>query len=76
MGYQKTITHLDGRVISISSDDIVQPGQITILEGEGMPIPGEHGKGNLYVHLHVQIHPFTEEQLTELEEFFDEHKIK
>lgn len=41
-----------------------------------MPIPGEHGKGNLYVHLQVDIPPFTEQQLNELEEFFDKHKLK
>lgn len=60
MGFKKRIVHLDGRVLEISSEEQVQPGQIRVIEGEGMPIYKGNGRGNLYVKFKVSIPIFTD----------------
>lgn len=55
-GFRFAITHLDGRVLVVESEpeDIVKPGDIRIIEGEGFP---KHKnpflKGNLYIKFKV-----------------------
>jgi len=55
-GYSFNVTHLDDRVLVIKSqpNDIVKPGDIRIIEGEGFP---KHKnpflKGNLYIKFNV-----------------------
>ena len=51
-------------------EGITQPGQIKVLEGEGMPIKDSHEKGNLYVTLNVHIPNFSDSELDQLEDFF------
>ena len=52
LGFKKKITHLDGRVIEVSSEDgeIIQPFSWKIIEDEGMPVHGQPStKGELHV---------------------------
>lgn len=58
MGFRKVIKHLDGHEVVIEEDDIIQPGQVKIIEGEGMPIIDSNEKGNLYVTFKVIIPEF------------------
>jgi DnaJ family protein A protein 2 len=52
-GFEFYITHLDGRVLRVASSDasgIVKPGDIKVIEQEGMPLNrNPHMKGNLYI---------------------------
>lgn len=51
-GFEFSIKHLDGRVLRIKSENsaIVKPGDIKVIESEGMPIHrNPHIKGNLYI---------------------------
>lgn len=49
LGFSRTITHLDGRVITVSSDQVVQPFQVNIITAEGMPKHESYEKGDLHV---------------------------
>jgi DnaJ-related protein SCJ1 len=64
VGYTKTIEHLDGHKVEISSDGITKPGQIRVINEEGMPFhnfPSQ--KGNLFVEFTVLFpETLTEEQ--------------
>jgi len=47
LGFSKTLKHLDGHIVKISSDQITKPNHIFVIEGEGMPVredPSEFGK--------------------------------
>ena len=55
-GYDRTITHLDGRVLRMRSEDgmVTKPGSIYVLENEGMPVPGLiTQRGRLFVEFNV-----------------------
>jgi len=46
LGFKKSIKHLDGHIVKLSSD-YTKPGQVFVIEGEGMPVredPSEFGK--------------------------------
>eukprot|EP00331_Platyophrya_macrostoma_P009905 CAMPEP_0176423324 /NCGR_PEP_ID=MMETSP0127-20121128/10217_1 /TAXON_ID=938130 /ORGANISM="Platyophrya macrostoma, Strain WH" /LENGTH=352 /DNA_ID=CAMNT_0017804255 /DNA_START=71 /DNA_END=1129 /DNA_ORIENTATION=+ len=72
LGFSKKVKHLDGRILTIESDKVVQPGQILKVEGEGMPLheySSQHG--DLYIEYVVNIpKKFTEEQMSLLKTFF------
>ncbi|KAF9237672.1 hypothetical protein BU15DRAFT_75870 [Melanogaster broomeanus] len=53
LGFQRNITHLDGHVIEVDRRGVTQPGYVQTIEGEGMPIFGQSGYGNLYVEYNV-----------------------
>lgn len=58
LGFSRVVVaHLDGRGIKVSSPKgkIVKPNDSIILRGEGMPIPGTGGKGDLYVLFDVEM---------------------
>lgn len=76
MGFRKVIKHLDGHEVVIEEDDIIQPGQVKIIEGEGMPIIDSNEKGNLYVTFKVLIPQFDSNELDELQDFFDRKNNK
>jgi DnaJ family protein A protein 2 len=63
-GYEFHITHLDGRVLVVKNmdKDIVKPGDVRVIEHEGMPVKGTGGlrKGDLYVRFDI-IFPTAEE---------------
>jgi len=55
-GYEFTITHMDGRVLVIRSQpgEIVKPGDIRVIENEGMPqYKSPFDKGRLYLKLDI-----------------------
>jgi len=62
LGFEKAITHLDGRQISIERDEVTQPGYIIKMIGEGMPI---HQKGGDTGDLYVKINVIFPQELTE-----------
>ena len=49
LGFEKEIKHLDGRYIKISSDEVVQPFEVKVIHGEGMPVHESYQKGDLHV---------------------------
>lgn len=53
---------------------ITQPGSVKVIEGEGMPIKDSQEKGNLYVKINVLIPDFNQQELTELEAFFNKRQ--
>jgi len=56
-GFSFTVTHLDGRVLRVSSEPgmVVKPGQVKCVRDEGMPQPSNpYVRGNLYVELDVE----------------------
>ncbi|KAH7884713.1 hypothetical protein F5I97DRAFT_1492738 [Phlebopus sp. FC_14] len=57
LGFERNITHLDGHVVEINRRGVTQPGESALIEGEGMPIFGQSGHGNLYVEYNVVL-PF------------------
>lgn len=74
-GYSFPLTHLDGRTIVIQSqpDDVVKPGDVRIIEGEGFPKPkNPFLKGNLYIKFNIvfpesgQLNDDTKEKLASL----------
>lgn len=55
-GFRFPITHLDDRVLIIQSapGDVIKPGDIKTIEGEGMPkYKNPMLKGNLYIKFHI-----------------------
>ena len=55
LGFSKNIVHLDGRVVTVSSQDVVQPFQVKVIHGEGMPKHESYEKGDLHVKLIVKL---------------------
>ncbi|CAM9231972.1 unnamed protein product [Heterosigma akashiwo] len=56
-GYEFTVTHLDGRVLKISSKpgEVVKPDELRMVDGEGMPHHGNpFTKGRLFILFKVQ----------------------
>ena len=54
LGFQKEITHFDGRKVPHGSGAVLQYGHVRKLPGEGMPKYDGSGKGDLYVKYLVQ----------------------
>ena len=53
-GYNKKITHMDGREFYIESNKVTQPEEERVITGEGMPVhkfPSQ--KGDLHIRFHV-----------------------
>ena len=46
---RRQIPTLDGRVLRVPVSEIVTPGYVKVVSGEGMPLPGGGGKGNLRI---------------------------
>lgn len=40
VGFDRTVPHLDGHPVSLSSTGVTRPGQTVTIRGEGMPRPG------------------------------------
>jgi len=56
-GFTLTITHLDDRslVIKSASGEVVTPGEIRLIQNEGMPLYKKpYEKGNMYVQFNVE----------------------
>ncbi|KAG9301669.1 hypothetical protein G9A89_016740 [Geosiphon pyriformis] len=52
-GFEKNITHLDDRRITIKRETVTQPGFVEVVKGEGMPRYRSSQRGNLYVEFTV-----------------------
>lgn len=52
LGFEKTIVHLDGHEVKVSSTEVSQPFSWQILKDEGMPV---RGSGGDYGDLHVKM---------------------
>ncbi|KAI9184556.1 DnaJ- protein scj1 [Blastocladiella emersonii ATCC 22665] len=54
LGFERKLTHLDGRAVTLKRTGVTQPGFIQTVENEGMPVPkATSAKGNLYVEYQV-----------------------
>ncbi|KAF3920408.1 hypothetical protein ABW20_dc0103663 [Dactylellina cionopaga] len=67
-GINRTIDQLDGRKVPIKLNKGIQPGQVVIKKGEGMPNSKTGGKGDLFVTLKVKIPPLTDSQVKKIQE--------
>jgi len=55
-GFRKVIKHLDNRKLLVTHmpGEVVKPGQMKVLSGEGMPVPQQgNAKGDLYLNFNV-----------------------
>ncbi|CAG8477821.1 7057_t:CDS:2 [Ambispora leptoticha] len=53
-GFEKNITHLDDRIVTIRRDKVTRPGFVEVIAGEGMPrYKSKNQHGNLYVEFTV-----------------------
>lgn len=75
LGFQKTITHLDGHEVEIDRrDKVTKPGLLERFKGEGMPVFEQYSDaGDLLVTYIVQMpDKLSDEQKKLFEEFFNE----
>lgn len=49
LGFERNLTHLDGRTITLKREGVTQPGFVQTIKGEGMPIYREGTFGDLFV---------------------------
>jgi DnaJ-related protein SCJ1 len=72
LGFTKTLTHMDGRAVTVSQDGVTQYNKRVKIAGEGMPIhhvPSE--KGDLYVTLQFEMpRELSDSQRTQLGSIF------
>lgn len=53
-GYVVDVKTLDDRILHVPITDIVHPGFVKVVPGEGMPLPGEpNKKGDLHIHFNI-----------------------
>ncbi|KAF8910645.1 hypothetical protein CPB84DRAFT_1764259 [Gymnopilus junonius] len=54
LGFERNITHLDGRNLQLVRKGVTQPGFVQVIKGEGMPVFGRPDvKGDLFVEYNV-----------------------
>jgi DnaJ family protein A protein 2 len=76
LGYQRTIQHLDERLLTLQSrGEVIDPQKMYCVSGEGMPIhqyAGENKRGDLFLSFRVQFPSYSELNihLTALQEIF------
>lgn len=51
VGFDRDITHMDGRAVKLARAGVTRPGDVLFVKGEGMPVPTTTRKGDLYVTL-------------------------
>jgi len=50
LGFERNVTHLDGRSLRLTRKTVTQPGFVQVLKGEGMPSFGNRDvRGDLHV---------------------------
>ena len=40
LGFERNLTHMDGRTVTIRRDGVTQPGFVSVIDNEGMPVHG------------------------------------
>ncbi|GFZ44621.1 hypothetical protein JCM24511_02345 [Saitozyma sp. JCM 24511] len=53
LGFERNLTHLDGRTITIGRSGTTQPGEVEVIEGEGMPSYHDVPQGDMYIEYSV-----------------------
>jgi len=53
LGFERNITHLDGRTVTLKRSGVTQPGFVQTIRGEGMPVFEGHGFGDMFVEYNV-----------------------
>jgi len=55
-GYEFSISHLDERklIVRSANNEIIKPGDLRVIHGEGMPIRKQDMKGNLFLKFNVK----------------------
>eukprot|EP01120_Amphizonella_sp_Union-15-10_P012071 TRINITY_DN530_c0_g3_i1.p1 TRINITY_DN530_c0_g3~~TRINITY_DN530_c0_g3_i1.p1 ORF type:complete len:283 (+),score=35.63 TRINITY_DN530_c0_g3_i1:72-920(+) len=73
VGFSKHIKHLDGHLVYIFSDNVVQPEEVLTVPQEGMPMwDNPNQKGTLHIHLTVNFPDrLTAQQENEIKELFE-----
>jgi DnaJ family protein A protein 2 len=72
-GFQLNLKHLDGRNLFIQSpkDQVLKPGDVKVIPGEGMYQMGDESKGDLHLKLFIEFpEKLTEEQKKGLRSIF------
>jgi DnaJ family protein B protein 11 len=72
-GFEKKLRHLDGHEVVLARADVTRPGDVMVVEGEGMPVSGGAGKGRLFVHVQVRFpdKPLDAKEVGEVRRLFD-----
>lgn len=54
--WSRNLTHLDGHIVPLSRKrgEVIQPGTVEVVEGEGMPLWRQEGEGPTHGALHVE----------------------
>jgi len=70
-GTQFVVTHLDGRNLMVKANDIIKPGDVKEISGEGMPVPSRpYEQGNLYIKFSIKFpDKLSSDQVTGLHKF-------
>ncbi|KAK4688573.1 DnaJ-related protein SCJ1, partial [Tremellales sp. Uapishka_1] len=53
LGFERNLTHLDGRKITVGRKGTTQPGEVEVIEGEGMPAFGDTPQGDMFIEYSV-----------------------
>ncbi|ADV24599.1 chaperone regulator [Cryptococcus gattii Ru294] len=53
LGFERRLTHLDGRTITLSRTGTTQPGEVEVIEGEGMPSYMDIPPGDMFIEYSV-----------------------
>jgi DnaJ-related protein SCJ1 len=55
VGFEKNITHLDGRTITIQRKEVTRPGLIEKISGEGMPVYQQSSStGDMFIEFNIE----------------------
>ncbi|WVF66346.1 hypothetical protein IAT40_001086 [Kwoniella sp. CBS 6097] len=74
LGFERNLTHLDGRTISIGRKGTTQPGEVEVIEGEGMPGYVDIPQGDMYIEYSVVMPTaVSEETNLKLRDIFNYH---
>ncbi|KAL1408814.1 DnaJ-related protein scj1 [Vanrija albida] len=53
LGFERNVTSLDGRTIPLGRSGTTQPGEVEVIEGEGMPSYHDIPQGDMYIEYSV-----------------------
>ena len=53
-GFEKTFTHLDGKLFTFGTNNLVRNGDVFVMKGHGMPYYNENKKGDLLIKICVE----------------------